>query len=80
MTVYDRVIPNNAVESLVALCIGMGLLITFDFLLKFLRANFIDTAGQKIDKKIAKLIFDRIMRASSTDLLTVSTELPFASI
>jgi|TARA_B110000305_G_scaffold207666_1_gene239340 ATP-binding cassette subfamily C protein LapB len=62
MTVYDRVIPNNAVESLVALCIGMGLLITFDFLLKFLRANFIDTAGQKIDKKVAKLIFDRIMK------------------
>ena len=34
MTVYDRVIPNNAVESLVALCIGMVLLISFDFLLK----------------------------------------------
>ena len=62
MTVYDRVIPNNAVESLVALCIGMVLLISFDFLLKFLRANFIDTAGQKIDKKVAKLIFDRIMK------------------
>ena len=44
MTVYDRVIPNNAVESLVALCIGMFILITFDFLLKFLRAYFIDSS------------------------------------
>ena len=62
MTVYDRVIPNNAVESLVALCIGMVILIGFDFLLKFLRAYFIDTAGQKVDLKVAKGIFDRIMK------------------
>ena len=62
MTVYDRVIPNNAVESLVALCIGMVILIIFDFLLKFLRAYFIDTAGQKVDLKVAKGIFDRIMK------------------
>ncbi len=62
MTVYDRVIPNNAVESLVALCIGMVIVIGFDFLLKFLRAYFIDSAGQKVDLKVAKGIFDRIMK------------------
>jgi ATP-binding cassette subfamily C protein LapB len=62
MTVYDRVIPNNAVESLVALCIGMMILIGFDFLLKFLRAYFIDSAGQKVDLQVAKGIFDRIMK------------------
>ncbi len=62
MTVYDRVIPNNAVESLVALCIGMLILIGFDFLLKFLRAYFIDSAGQKVDIQVAKGIFDRIMK------------------
>ena len=62
MTVYDRVIPNNAVESLVALCIGMMILIIFDFLLKFLRAYFIDSAGQKVDLQVAKGIFGRIMK------------------
>lgn len=62
MTVYDRVIPNNAVDSLIALCIGMFIVIGFDFLLKFLRAYFIDTAGQKVDLKVAKGIFDRIMK------------------
>jgi len=58
MTVYDRVIPNNAVDSLIVLCIGMIIV----FLLKFLRAYFIDTAGQKVDLKVAKGIFDRIMK------------------
>lgn len=62
MTVYDRVIPNNAVESLVALCIGMMIVISFDFLLKFLRSYYIDNAGKKVDLQVAKGIFDRIMR------------------
>jgi len=62
MTVYDRVIPNNAVDSLIALSIGMFIVISFDFLLKFLRAYFIDTAGQNVDLTVAKKIFDRIMK------------------
>ncbi|MBL4801382.1 MAG: type I secretion system permease/ATPase [Emcibacter sp.] len=62
MTVYDRVIPNNAVDSLIALCIGMFIVISFDFFLKFLRAYFIDTAGQNVDLEVAKGIFDRIMK------------------
>ena len=62
MTVYDRVIPNNAVDSLIALCIGMFIIIFFDFLLKYLRAYFIDMAGQNVDLKVAKGIFDRIMK------------------
>lgn len=61
MTVYDRVIPNNAVDSLIALCIGMFIVISFDFILKYLRAYFIDTAGQNVDLKVAKGIFNRIM-------------------
>ena len=61
MTVYDRVIPNNAVESLIALCIGMVIVIGFDFLLKYLRAYFIDIAGQDVDIKVAKSIFNQIM-------------------
>lgn len=31
MSVYDRVVPNGAIPSLIALSIGMGLAIAFDF-------------------------------------------------
>ncbi|MBT5185896.1 MAG: type I secretion system permease/ATPase [Kordiimonadaceae bacterium] len=62
MTVYDRVIPNNAVDSLIALSIGMLIVVGFDFLLKYLRAYFIDMAGQKVDLQVAKSIFDRILK------------------
>ena len=38
MVVYDRVLPNNATASLVALSIGLAIVIIFDFALKTLRA------------------------------------------
>ena len=31
MTVYDRVVPNNATSSLVALSIGLAIIVIFDF-------------------------------------------------
>ena len=34
MTVYDRVLPNYAMNSLIALTIGMAVVIIFDFVLK----------------------------------------------
>ena len=37
MTVYDRVMPNNAYSSLIALTIGMAIVIIFDFITKILR-------------------------------------------
>src|SRR5690349_24627522 len=50
MTVYDRVLPNNATESLIALSIGLSIVIVFDFMLKMLRAYFVDIAGASIDR------------------------------
>ena len=34
MTVYDKVIPNSAISSLVGLAIGMVLIHVFDFIIK----------------------------------------------
>ncbi|MGQ0559692.1 MAG: type I secretion system permease/ATPase [Sphingosinicella sp.] len=61
MTVYDRVIPNNAVSSLVALSIGLGIVIIFDFILKMLRAYFVDHAGAQIDREIGEGVFERLL-------------------
>jgi ATP-binding cassette subfamily C protein LapB len=61
MTVYDRVVPNNAMSSLVALSIGLGIVIIFDFILKLLRAYFVDHAGAQIDRDIGEEVFDRLL-------------------
>lgn len=61
MTVYDRVVPNNATESLVGLTIGLGIVLLFDFVLKMLRSYFVDVAGARVDRDIGRAVFDRIL-------------------
>ena len=61
MVVYDRILPNEAIESLIALTIGVGIALLFDFLLKGLRAGFIDRAGQVADQIMGRRIFDRLL-------------------
>ncbi|MCE2516388.1 MAG: type I secretion system permease/ATPase [Alphaproteobacteria bacterium] len=62
MTVYDRVIPNNATESLFALTIIVVVVMGFDFALKILRGSFVDHAGAEVDKKVSSDLFDKIAR------------------
>jgi ATP-binding cassette, subfamily C, bacterial LapB len=61
MTVYDRVLPNQAIESLVVLTIGVLIAHLFDFILKSLRGYFIDIAGQRLDATVGATIFDNLM-------------------
>ncbi len=61
MVVYNRVVPNNATESLIALSIGVALILIFDFILKSLRGYFIDIAGQRIDRDVGGAIFNRLL-------------------
>jgi ATP-binding cassette subfamily C protein LapB len=61
MTVYDRVVPNNATSSLVALTIGFAIVVIFDFVLKLLRAYFVDHAGAQIDRDIGDSVFQRML-------------------
>ncbi len=61
MSVYDRVIPNGAIPSLIALSIGMGLAIVFDFVLRTVRSRIIDVTGKTVDVVLAANIFEHVM-------------------
>jgi ATP-binding cassette subfamily C protein LapB len=61
MAVYNKVIPNNAVDTLTALLIGIALVLAFDLLLRNLRGYFVDVAGQNIDQALGAAIFDRLL-------------------
>lgn len=67
MTVYDRIIPNGAFESLIALSIGVVIALGFDFLIKGLRAKFVDTASRRADLEISRRLFDRILTLTPTE-------------
>jgi ATP-binding cassette subfamily C protein LapB len=61
MNVYDRVVPNNAVETLWVLAIGVVTVFVFDFVLRTLRGYFVDIAGKKADVIISSRIFEQVL-------------------
>lgn len=61
MNVYDRVIPNSAYETLWVLSIGVLTVYIFDFVLKNMRAYFLDIAGRKSDVKISGKLFEQVL-------------------
>jgi len=61
MNVYDRVVPNNAIETLWVLAIGVVVVYVLDTVLKFIRAYFLEIAGKKSDIIMSSIIFERVM-------------------
>jgi len=61
MTVYNRIVPNNATDSLIALSIGIGIVLVFDFILRLLRGYFIDVAGRSVDAKLGNSVFQTLI-------------------
>jgi ATP-binding cassette subfamily C protein LapB len=61
MIVYDRVVPNQAFDTLYVLAIGVGGAFLFDFLLRNLRGYFLDRAGKQLDRQISARIFEQIL-------------------
>ncbi len=61
MNVYDRVIPNNAIETGWALGIGALTIFVFDFIMRSLRAYLIDLAGRRIDVIAARKLYDQVL-------------------
>ncbi len=60
MNVYDRVVPNNAIETLWVLAIGAATAIGFDFFMRMLRGYFVDSAGKRADTLLSAEIFERV--------------------
>ncbi|AXX93478.1 type I secretion system permease/ATPase [Malaciobacter molluscorum LMG 25693] len=61
MNVYDRVLPNNAMETLWALFFGISLAMIFDFILKLLRSYFLGLASKRADTLISNRIFNQLL-------------------
>ena len=61
MSVYNRVVPNRAFDTLWVLAIGVTVAYGFDFVMRMLRSYFLDRTGKQLDRKISSRIFQHVM-------------------
>lgn len=61
MNVYDRVIPNKAIDTLWVLLIGICVVLFFDLILKLIRAYFIEQAGKRADIRMSHKIYEQLL-------------------
>jgi ATP-binding cassette, subfamily C, bacterial LapB len=61
MNVYDRVVPNHATDTLWVLAIGMLIAISADFVLRMMRAWFVDLAASRVDVTLSASIMERVL-------------------
>ena len=66
MVVYDRVLPNQATQSLYALAIGVGFAVMFDTLLKGARSRIVERASVGADIAVNEDIFEQFIEVSNT--------------
>ena len=61
MNVYDRVIPNNAKETLLVFTIGILIVYILDIFLKTIRGYLLEVAAKKSDIIMSSIVFERVM-------------------
>lgn len=61
MNVYDRVIPNNAIETLWVFTLGVLIVYILDTFLKFARTYMIEQAAKKSDIIMSSMIFENVI-------------------
>ncbi len=61
MNVYDRVVPNSAIETLWALAIGVMVVFLFDFVMRALRGYFLDVASKRADIMLSATLYERML-------------------
>lgn len=61
MNVYDRVVPNHAIDTMWVLASGVAVVFIFDMLLKSLRTYFIDIANKHSDLELSAAIFQQVL-------------------
>jgi ATP-binding cassette subfamily C protein/ATP-binding cassette subfamily C protein LapB len=61
MNVYDKVIGTGSIPTLMAFCVGVAIALTFDTLLRSVRARILAFIGARLDNIMGNNIFQHIL-------------------
>uniref|UniRef100_UPI004048AACE type I secretion system permease/ATPase n=1 Tax=Aliarcobacter sp. TaxID=2321116 RepID=UPI004048AACE len=75
MSVYDRVVPNNATETLFVLAIGVVIILLFDVYFKSVRNHIIEKVGKELGMHLEEELLKRVLSVQSQyDNMLVGTK------
>lgn len=74
MSVYDRVVPNQAYETLFVLSVGVFIILIFDLLFKYVRTYILEHIAKKLGLHWEELLMKKMLHvdASEDQLMTGS--------
>ena len=61
LNIYDRVVPNNAIDTMWVFATGIVVIYIFDIVLKFLRSYFLENAAKKSDIIMSSMIYEHVL-------------------
>jgi len=59
--VYDRVVGHQGIATLYGLVIGMGIVLSFDFILRQSRTRILQRVALRIDIEVGEMLFDKLL-------------------
>lgn len=65
MSVYDRVVPNNATETLFVLAVGVVVILLFDVFFKSVRNHIIEKVGKELGVYLEEELLKRVLSIQS---------------
>ena len=65
--IYDRVVPNLAIESLWALSSGVVIALLFELMLRHVKAGFVDSVGVRVGQAVQHKAVSAILRGRAQD-------------
>ncbi len=61
LNVYDRVVPNHAVETMYMFAAGVSIVFIADLILRTMRTHFVDKAAMRADVKLSALLMEHVL-------------------
>jgi ATP-binding cassette subfamily C protein LapB len=65
-TVYDRVVPNFAIDTMWLLAVAVAGVAVFDLIIRTFRGYFVDVAGRRLDVAVGDRIFSHLLNMEMT--------------
>lgn len=75
LQVYDRILPNAAVETLTMLLIGVGIALTIDAGLRYARARVLNWCGIRLEHSLGMAAAEAALRRSQSEAAQVHRDI-----